>query len=137
MADETTTIAALRERWRKFVAEREWNRFHSAKNLSMALAAEAAELMELFLWVDSAESDALARGERLQATRDEVADIAGVLLAFCNALDIDLSQAILDKMAKNEAKYPADKIRGQWRILPEKQGRSEGSQGGSNAGGGL
>lgn len=127
MADETTTILSLRERWRKFVADREWNRYHSAKNLSMALAAEAAELMELFLWVDSAESDQLARGERLQATRDEVADIAGVLLAFCNALDIDLSEAIIEKMAKNEAKYPADKIRGQWRILPENPSQSGGS----------
>lgn len=129
MADDKTTVADLRARWRVFVSDREWNRFHTAKNLSMALAAEAAELMELFLWVDGPESDDLARGDRMQATRDEVADIAGVLLAFCNALDIDLSDAIIQKMAKNEIKYPADKIRGRWRLLPEDQPRKHGEEG--------
>lgn len=116
MPDQETTVGELRAKWRKFVSDREWNRFHSAKNLSMAIAAEAAELVELFLWVEGPESNDMARGERLAATRDEVADIAGALLAFCNAMDIDLSDAIADKMAKNERKYPADAFRGRWRL---------------------
>lgn len=128
MADETTTVAQLRARWKEFVSQREWDQYHTAKNLSMALAAEAAELMELFLWVEGPESNQLARGERGQATRDEVADVAGVLLAFCNALDIDLSQAIREKMDRNEKKYPADKIRGRWR-MPQDEQSSGGSSG--------
>ncbi len=116
MPDQETTVGELRDKWRKFVSDRDWNRFHSAKNLSMAIAAEAAELVELFLWVEGPESNDMARGERLAATRDEVADIAGALLAFCNAMDIDLSDAIANKMAKNERKYPANTFRGRWRL---------------------
>jgi dCTP diphosphatase len=116
MPDQETTVGELRAKWRKFVSDRDWNRFHTAKNLSMAIAAEAAELVELFLWVEGPESNDMARGERLTATRDEVADIAGALLAFCNAMDIDLSDAIADKMAKNERKYPAETFRGRWRL---------------------
>lgn len=116
MADATTTVAQLRDAWRQFVAERDWEQFHSPKNLVMGLAVEAAELMEHFLWVDNAASrDVVHDPARLAQVADEMADVAGYLLTLSNALGIDLSAAITAKMAKNALKYPAEKFRGRYR----------------------
>jgi dCTP diphosphatase len=117
MPDDTTTVAALRDAMRRFVAERNWEPFHSPKNLSMGAAVEAAELMEHFLWVDNEASrqvveDAAKMGE----IADEIADVACYLLALCNTLGIDLSEAIFAKLVKNAAKYPAEKYRGRFRL---------------------
>ena len=120
MPDNTTPVAALREAMARFVAERDWGQFHSPKNLAMALAAEAAELMEHFLWIDNDGSRALVRDPAvLEQVADELADVAGVVFALCNALDLDLSDIFLRKMAKNERKYPADKSRGRWEVPTE------------------
>src|SRR5581483_829350 len=108
MSDATTTVAELRALQRRFVAERAWQPYHSPKNLAMGLAVEAAELMEHFLWVDCPASyDVGRRPEARAALADELADIAGHVLNLCDALDIDLSEAIRAKMVKNAAKYPA------------------------------
>jgi NTP pyrophosphatase (non-canonical NTP hydrolase) len=116
MADATTTLAALKEAVRQFAVERDWERFHSPKNLSMALAAEAAELMEHFLWVDSeASRQVVADPARLAAVAEEVADIAILVCNLGHVLGIDLSQAIQDKLAKNAVKYPVDRYRGRYR----------------------
>src|SRR5438874_1899985 len=113
MPDATTTVAELREAMRQFVTEREWGQFHSPKNLVMALAAEAAELLEHFLWVDNAESQRLMQDpEKRRAVADEMADVAGCLMALSNALNLDLSDAIRDKMARNKVKYPVEQYRG-------------------------
>src|ERR1700687_3455368 len=102
MPDATTTLADVKEAQRRFVAEREWEPFHSPKNLVMALAAEAAELLEHFLWVDNDGSRLVVQDEaKRQAVADEMADVAGCLLALTNALAIDLSDAIADKMVRN------------------------------------
>lgn len=115
MADAATTVAALREGMQRFVAERDWEQFHSPKNLVMALAAEAAELLEHFLWVDNEEARRVAtQPEKKRAIADEMADVAGCLFALANTLDIDLSEAIADKMARNQKKYPAEQYRGKW-----------------------
>ena len=117
MPDNTTSVAALREAWARFVAEREWEQFHSPKNLVMALSVEVAELMEHFLWIDNPASHEVARDPAVrEQVADEVADVAGALLALCNALDLDLSEAVRRKMAKNEGKYPVEKARGRYRI---------------------
>lgn len=117
MPDRTTTVGELRDAWARFVAAREWNQFHSPKNLVMALACEAAELMEHFLWIDNAASHEAAKDPATRAkVADELADVAGVVFALCNALDLDLSDIVAQKMAKNELKYPADKVRGKYRI---------------------
>jgi NTP pyrophosphatase (non-canonical NTP hydrolase) len=117
MSDNTTTVADLRRAWAQFVAERDWGQFHSPKNLVMALAVEAAELMEHFLWIDN---DASRAATMDPATRervaDELADVTGVVLALCNALDLDLSESIANKMAKNVLKYPVEKVRGRYRV---------------------
>src|ERR1700757_1615209 len=109
MPDDTTTVAALKDAMRRFVAERKWEPFHSPKNLSMGAAVEAAELMEHFLWVDNnASREVIQDAQEMGAIADEMADVACYLLALSNTLGIDLSEAILAKLAKNASKYPAE-----------------------------
>ena len=115
MADATTSVGALRDAVRRFADEREWQPFHSPKNLAMGLAVETAELMEHFLWVDCAASRELTRDPaKRQAVAEELADVACHLFNLCNALDIDLSDALRDKMVKNALKYPVEKYRGRY-----------------------
>ena len=117
MTDATTTLADLKEGMARFDADRDWQQFHAPKNLAMALAAEAAEVMEHFLWIDNDASRELVRDPaRLEPIADELADVLGVVLALANALDLDLAQAVAGKMAKNVLKYPADKVRGRYRL---------------------
>ncbi|MEC8555895.1 MAG: nucleotide pyrophosphohydrolase [Planctomycetota bacterium] len=106
-SDQTTTVHELREWMRDFVAERNWERFHNAKNLSMSLAIETGELLEHFQWLTSDEVVA-GEGYDLQEVKDEMADVACYLLSLANALDVDLAQAIEKKMVKNRSKYPAE-----------------------------
>ena len=115
MPDDTTTVAELRAVLADFVAEREWQCYHDAKNLSMSIAIEAAELMEHFQWVKNDELPVLLEdSDRLEEIADELADITCYLLSLANALDIDVSSAVTAKMAKNARKYPADQFRGQY-----------------------
>ena len=117
MPDDSTTVSALKEEVARFVAERDWEQFHSPKNLAMALAVEAAELMEHFLWVEGDASRAVADDPARRAqVADEVADVTILVLALCNALGLDLSEALRDKMARNAVKYPVEKVRGRYRV---------------------
>ncbi len=107
-----------------FVAERDWSQFHSPKNVSMALAIEAAELMEHFQWLTTEASRALVNDpEKLAAVGEELADVVGYSFALANELKIDLSQAIRAKMVKNRLKYPADQYRGRYGPEDDGQGR--------------
>src|SRR5262249_18750859 len=113
MADATTTIGTLRQATREFVAKADWEQFHRPKNLAEAPGAEAAELMEHFLWLDDATSRRIVQDpEKRRAVADEMADIAGCLFSLCNTLDLDLSEAIVDKMHRNDSKYPVEHYRG-------------------------
>jgi NTP pyrophosphatase (non-canonical NTP hydrolase) len=115
MSDATTTVAELRELIRTFVEERDWRQFHSPKNLSMALAIEAAELMEHFQWITIEASRDLALDDAKRAAAgEELADVIGYSLALANELGLDVSATIRDKMAKNVRKYPADEFRGRY-----------------------
>jgi dCTP diphosphatase len=117
MPDTTTTLAALKDAMRRFVAERNWEPFHSPKNLSMGVAVEAAELMEHFLWVDNdASRQVMHDPVKMEQIADEMADVGCYLLGMANTLGIDLSEAIVAKLAKNAVKYPADKYRGKYRL---------------------
>lgn len=112
-SDSTTTIAALRERVLAFVRERDWEQFHSPKNLSMALAAEAGELMEHFLWSSHEESRAVAASPAKRARiADELADVVIYALEFANATGLDVAGSIDAKIAANAAKYPVEKSKG-------------------------
>jgi dCTP diphosphatase len=113
--DSSTTVAELREIVRRFVDERDWRQFHSPKNLSMALAIEAAELMEHFQWIDAAESRQVGSdATKLAGVRDEIADVLCYVLALANELGLDLTEALRDKMVKNASKYPAALSRGRY-----------------------
>jgi dCTP diphosphatase len=113
MGDATTTVAELRERVMAFARERDWEQFHSPKNLSMALAAESGELMEHFLWAESKDSAAvLANPKKRAAIEDELADVVIYALEFANIGGIDLARAIEAKLAQNAAKYPVEKAKG-------------------------
>ncbi|MFO0865736.1 MAG: nucleotide pyrophosphohydrolase [Gemmataceae bacterium] len=117
MADDADTLASLKAIVRRFVDERDWQRFHTPKNLSMGLAAEAAELLEHFLWVDGAESLRLADDPtKREAIADEMADVFAYLLNFSMTLGIDLSDALAAKMIKNAKKYPAEQYKGKYTL---------------------
>jgi len=114
--DSTTTVAELGKLVEDFVAERDWQPFHDAKNLSASISIEAAELMEHFQWVRSEELDAIRdQPKKMQEIREEVADIAAYPLSFAQTMGIDLSSALADKMKKNAVKYPADEFKGRYR----------------------
>lgn len=115
MSDSTTTIADLKQLVQAFVDERDWRQFHTPKNLSMSIAIEAAELMEHFQWVASPQrEDEIAQHDR-QAISEELADVLCYALSFASTMDIDVSEALRDKMKKNAIKYPADAFRGRFR----------------------
>src|SRR5947208_9181419 len=114
-SDNTTTVAELRKLVADFVAERDWSQFHSPKNVSMALAIEAAELMEHFQWLTTEASRQLANEpEKLAAIGEELADVIGYSFALANELGLDIASAVRAKMVKNAEKYPAEKFRGRY-----------------------
>jgi NTP pyrophosphatase (non-canonical NTP hydrolase) len=113
VADQLTTISALRERVAAFVQARAWEKFHNPKDLAIAIAIEAGELMELYLWKDAHEvEEAQHLAEVQMRVEEELADIVILCLSFANRLGIDVSDAVVTKVARNEAKYPADVVRG-------------------------
>lgn len=109
---------AIRDYLRDFAEQRDWTQFHNPKNLAMALAVEAAEIMEHFQWVADGEATTL-EPERLAAVADEIADVQLYLIRLADRLNIDIAQAVAIKAQKNEAKYPADKVRGSSRKYTE------------------
>jgi dCTP diphosphatase len=106
-----TELEYLREQLRDFAAAREWDPFHSPKNLAMALAAEAGELLETFQWLSEEQSRSLTP-EALAAASDEVADVLLYLIRLADKLGIDPIAAAKRKLVANAGKYPADRARG-------------------------
>ncbi|MEY4938551.1 MAG: hypothetical protein RIQ93_286 [Verrucomicrobiota bacterium] len=113
LTDSSATFAALKADLLAFVRERDWEQFHAPKNLSMALAAEAGELMEHFLWCTPEQSKAIAAdpAKRSQIA-DELADVVIYALQFANSTGLDVATSITAKMAANAKKYPVEKARG-------------------------
>ena len=111
--DNSTTISELKNLVEQFVKERDWEQFHSPKNLSMAIAVEAAELMDLFKWHTPDESIQKMSEEPGPAV-EEIADVVIYCLAFANRNNIDVSEAIQNKLLMNNQKYPADQFRGRY-----------------------
>ncbi len=101
----------LRDQLRSFAAERDWDQFHSPKNLASALAVEAAELLENFQWLTEAQSQQLSP-KALEGVRSELADVLLYLIRLSDKLEIDLIAAANSKIALNATKYPVDKSRG-------------------------
>jgi len=111
MNDTTSSIALLKQLMKKFVDDRQWNQFHTPKNLSTKIAIEAAELMELFTWCEGPESHEILTKQR-QDVEDELADIFMTIIAFANACNIDLSRAFEHKLAIIAQRYPVEQCKG-------------------------
>ena len=118
------SIEQLREALRQFAAERDWDQFHSPKNLSMALIVEAAELLEHFQWMSEPESAALSSAKHAEV-RAEMADVFIYLVRLADRLDVDLLQAASDKIRLNALRYPADQFRGSSRKYTELEPREK------------
>ncbi|MEZ5196737.1 MAG: nucleotide pyrophosphohydrolase [Bacteroidales bacterium] len=106
-------IKRFQKRFQEFIDERNWEQFHNPKNLSMALAGEAGELLDVFQWLTPEESEKQNIGPELkQAAKEELADVFIYLMRLADKLDIDLESADYEKMIKNRKKYPSDKFNG-------------------------
>lgn len=126
--DDQVTVARLRRRVAAFVAARDWEPYHVPKNLSMAIAIEAAELMEHFQWLTHEQVQAAMEDEsRRGAVSEELADVLIYSLSLANALGIDVSAAILDKLACNEVRFPVPEWRGRARGVETAQRYDESS----------
>lgn len=114
LTDTATTLGEIKARVLAFAHERDWEQFHAPKNLSMALAAEAGELMEHFLWDSPETSRAKATDDPVRRAKieEELADVVIYALEFANMTGIDVAAAIERKMAQNAAKYPVAKAKG-------------------------
>lgn len=108
----------LRDRIRTFVTERDWDPFHSPKNLASALAVEAAELLEHFQWLTEEQSKALS-SEKLTEVKHELADVLIYLVRIADKLDVDLVKAAEEKISLNAKKYPIEKAKGSMRKYTE------------------
>jgi NTP pyrophosphatase (non-canonical NTP hydrolase) len=101
----------LKQSLREFAGERDWEQFHSPKNLSMALIAEAGELVEHFQWLTEDQSSISDQG-KLAEIAEEIADIQIYLIRLADRLNIDINAAVFDKIEKNKQKYPSEQVRG-------------------------
>lgn len=110
--DKTTTLQEIKDLVAAFVDERNWSQFHSPKNLSMSIAIEAAELMELFQWSGAGEPLDEQQTDRLN---EELADVVIYCLSLVNATGMDLSTAVRNKVARNAGKYPVEKYLGKYK----------------------
>ena len=112
------TLISLRDALRDFAAERDWEQFHTPRNLAVALTVEAGELLEHFQWMDEAASAQLSADKRVQIG-EEMADVLLYLLRLSDKLQVDLADAAWRKLQINALKYPADKVRGSSRKYTE------------------
>ena len=106
------TLQELTDEVRAFGRERDWERYHSPRNLAMALSVEAAELLELYLWCEDGGPQPINEG-RAERVADEAADVLICLLNFCDKAQLDLATAMRRKLKTAAAKYPADRVKGQ------------------------
>ncbi|MBN1177669.1 MAG: nucleotide pyrophosphohydrolase [Anaerolineae bacterium] len=125
--DAHTSLAQLREWVADFIAARNWEVYHTPKNLSTAIAIEAAELMEHFLWLDAPQaSAAMADPARKSAVADEMADVLIYTLSLANALEIDVAAAVKAKLERNEGRFPAEQWRGRAKGVQDAHRLAEG-----------
>jgi NTP pyrophosphatase (non-canonical NTP hydrolase) len=116
MADDLVTVEALRRLVAEFVEERAWQGYHAPKSLSMSIAIEAAELMEHFQWLDNEASHKAAQAPEVRAAlAGELADVIIYCLALANAVELDVSAAVAEKMAHNRRRFPTGELPSRYR----------------------
>lgn len=110
--EQLVSVENLSIRLQRFADDRDWQQFHSPKNLLLALTGEVGELCEIFQWMSETDSVAAAkRPETAQAVKDELADVLMYLVRLASVLGVDLDEATRDKLAVNASKYPVEKAR--------------------------
>jgi dCTP diphosphatase len=113
MSNKLIEVEALARRLREFASDRDWQQFHSPKNLAMALTGEIGELVEIFQWMSEGESKHAGTSERTApAVREELADVTLYLVRLADVLGVDLNAAVAEKLRVNATKYPVDAARG-------------------------
>lgn len=116
---ETTELRELTRRIREFAQARDWEQFHTPKNLAMALSVEVAELAEHFQWLTPEEAERLAADPDARPDlADEVADVAIYLLRLADVLDMDVAEAIRHKLQENQRRFPPEQVRGRATLPP-------------------
>ncbi|MEV6395068.1 nucleotide pyrophosphohydrolase [Streptomyces sp. NPDC051907] len=106
--DDGLDVAGLQRRLVEFAAARQWQPYHTPKNLAVALSVEASELVEIFQWLTPEQSAQVMEGEEAaHRVRDEVADVLAYLLQFCEVLGVDALAALSEKIDRNEVRFPA------------------------------
>ncbi len=124
ISDESTTIIDLKNRVRDFVDERDWSKYHNPKDVAISIAIEAAELIEHFQWTDETEIERISKDPtRMAEIEQELADIVIYCLSFANAANIDVAQAVINKIEKNNVKYPAEQVKGSYTKYTELRGK--------------
>jgi NTP pyrophosphatase (non-canonical NTP hydrolase) len=113
-SDKTETVASLKRLMAAFVSERQWQKFHSPRNLAASISIEAAELLEHFQWLTAEEAQRKSMEDRdfRREVGEEMADVLLYVLSLANALGMDMATTVHEKMKKNRVKYPAEKFQG-------------------------
>lgn len=125
--DDSITLSYLKKRIQKFIDDRDWAKYHNPKSLSISIAIEASELLELFQWVKDNELDSKVKDpDTFAKLEEELADVVIYCLSLANVVDLDLATAILKKIEKNESKYPIDKVKGDYKKYTELGGDDSG-----------
>lgn len=113
MKKSEITLQEIKVRIKQFIKERDWEQFHSPKNISMSISIEAAELMEHFQWLTIEQSKKLLNDKKKrEEIEDELADIAIYIIDFCNLFNIDIEKSIVRKLGKSAMKYPVHIVKG-------------------------
>jgi dCTP diphosphatase len=114
-SDEYVNMDDLKKRVRHFVRERDWEKYHTPKDLAVAISVEAGELLEIFQWMKESEMDKVKENKMMmERIESELADILNFCLNMANILDLDLTKIFLEKLKRNEKKYPKEKYKGAW-----------------------
>ena len=100
-------IARWQAQLRTFAGERDWEKFHTPKNLAMALSVEASELLEIFQWLTPEESRQVMQGQDADAVRDEVADVMIYLLRLADVVGVELEEVVAAKIGRNAVRFPS------------------------------
>jgi len=118
--ESKVSIKELKEFSKKFQEERDWDKYHTPKDVAIALSVEAGEVLELFLWKSDKEVEEMLKDPiKKNKVTEEVADVFSYLILLSNKLDIDLVKSFYEKMDKNHEKYPIDKIKGDFKKYTE------------------
>ena len=120
MSDKEVTISSLKRRVYEFIAERDWTKYHTPRNLAESISIESAELIEIFQWLNEEEARELIKNKKkFHRIREELADILIYCISMANSTGIDISEAVLEKILTNNSKYPVDKVKGNYKKYTE------------------